>query len=111
MNIKRRTQRHNRIRAKVKGTADRPRASVFRSNGGLIVQIIDDVAGKTLVAVHGFDKKKHTKVEHAALIGKEVAELSKKEGINQIVFDRGGYQYHGRIKALAEAMREHGLSF
>lgn len=111
MNIKRRTQRHNRIRAKVKGTAARPRASVFRSNRGLAVQLVDDVAGKTLVGVHAAPKSKATKTEQATLIGKQVAELAKKKGIASIVFDRGGYQYHGRVKAVAEAMREHGLQF
>jgi large subunit ribosomal protein L18 len=112
MNILQRTRRHNRIRAKVTGTADRPRASVFRSNRQMVVQLIDDVAGKTLVAVHEVLKvKEGGKVGQATVIGKKVAVDAKAKGIEKIVFDRGGYQYQGRVKAVADAMRENGLVF
>lgn len=111
MNSLKRKRRHNRIRAKVKGTPERPRACVFRSNKTIAVQLIDDVSGKTLVAVHGLSSAKKTKMEQAGMVGKHIAEIAKEKGIVSIVFDRGGYLYHGRVKALAEAMREHGLKF
>ncbi len=106
-----RTIRHKRIRAKVKGTAARPRACVFRSNRMVSVQLIDDVAGKTLLSVYGDTKSKATKKEQAEKVGKEVAEVAKKAGITSIVFDRGGYAYQGRVQTVAEAMRAGGLSF
>ncbi|MBI3255563.1 MAG: 50S ribosomal protein L18 [Candidatus Andersenbacteria bacterium] len=106
-----RQRRHNRIRAKVKGTAERPRACVFRSNRLVSVQLIDDTAGKTLLSVYGDAKGKATKREQAAAVGKEVATLAGKQGIKTIVFDRGGYIYRGRVQAIAEAMREGGLVF
>ncbi len=100
-------KRHVRIRAKVKGTTERPRMSVYRSNQGMFVQIIDDVAGKTLVGVRS-DKKN---VEAAKALGLEIAEKAKQNHISTVVFDRGGYMYHGSIKALADAAREGGLVF
>ena len=103
--------RHNRIRAKVRGTAVRPRVSVHRSNRRLTVQIIEDVSGKTLVAFSGVVKKGQTKVQQAAVVGQEVATIAKAAGITQVVFDRSGYRYHGRIAALATALREGGLIF
>lgn len=106
-----RQRRHNRIRAKVKGTAERPRACVFRSNRAVSVQLIDDTTGKTLLSVYGDVKGKATKREQAEKVGKEVATLAAKQGIKTIVFDRGGYIYQGRVQAIAEAMREGGLVF
>src|SRR3989344_1141893 len=93
-----RQRRHNRIRAKVKGTAQRPRACVFRSNKRLSVQVIDDVSGKTLLSVYGVTHSKQTKQEQAAAVGKQVADLAKKAGITTIVFDRGGDAYQGRVE-------------
>lgn len=106
-----RTTRHRRIRAKVKGTATRPRACLFRSASRVSIQLIDDTAGKTLLSVYGELSKKMTKTQQAQVVGKEVAAAAKKQGITHVVFDRGGYKYHGRVKAVAEAMREHGLIF
>ncbi|MBI3251652.1 MAG: 50S ribosomal protein L18 [Candidatus Andersenbacteria bacterium] len=106
-----RQRRHNRIRAKVKGTAERPRACVFRSNKRVSVQVIDDVSGKTLLSVYGQIGDKQTKQEQAVAVGKQVADLAKGAGITKIVFDRGGYAYQGRIEAVAAAMRQGGLLF
>jgi len=107
--------RHRRIRAKIKGTADRPRLVVFRSNKHLFLQIIDDEKGKTLVGIGdvGKDKKlkKTTKTNTAFDLGKKVAEEAVKKNIKSIVFDRGGYAYHGRVKSVAEGAREGGLKF
>ncbi|MBN2638130.1 MAG: 50S ribosomal protein L18 [Bacteroidales bacterium] len=104
-----------RIRKGVNGTADRPRMSVFRSNKQIYVQLIDDLAQKTLVAASSSDKSfeadKVTKTEQAKLVGKLVAERALAAGINTVVFDRNGYLYHGRVKSLAEAAREGGLKF
>ncbi|MBN2615471.1 MAG: 50S ribosomal protein L18 [Bacteroidales bacterium] len=104
-----------RIRKDVNGTADRPRMSVFRSNKQIYVQLIDDLAQKTLVAASssdkGLDADKVTKTEQAKLVGKMVAERALAAGINTVVFDRNGYLYHGRVKSLAEAAREGGLKF
>jgi|SRR5581483_308945 len=97
-----RTRRHRRIRARVVGTPARPRASVFRSNRGITVQLIDDQAGHTLVAAQG---------KLPATVGGEVAKAAKAANITQVVFDRSGYRYHGRVKAVADAMREGGLIF
>ena len=113
------TQRKLRIRRRIRkvssGTAARPRLSVFRSNKEIYAQIIDDVAGKTLVAVSSRDKDlakaKGTKSEMASLVGKAVAERSVKAGIEKVAFDRSGFKFHGRVKALAEAAREGGLVF
>jgi large subunit ribosomal protein L18 len=99
--IKRATRR-NRIRAKVSGTAERPRLSVFRSNKAIYAQLIDDVAGKTLVAANNKD---------AATCGKDIASRAKAAGITSVVFDRGGFIYTGRVKVLADNAREGGLQF
>jgi len=104
-----------RIRKVVSGTSDRPRLSVFRSNKQISVQLIDDLAGKTMVAASSGEKgiveKKGTKTEKAKLVGQLIAERAKEHGIDNVVFDRGGYLYHGRVKALADAAREGGLKF
>ena len=109
-----RERRHRRIRGKVAGTAERPRLAVFRSNKGIFAQLIDDESGKTLGGASWLALKKSfkgNKVEQAAEVGKAVAEAAKKAGIEEVVFDRGGYLYHGRVKALAEGAREGGLKF
>ncbi|HEX3742853.1 MAG TPA: 50S ribosomal protein L18 [Bryobacteraceae bacterium] len=105
---------HRRIRRKLRGTAERPRLAVFRSVAHIYVQVIDDNAGATLVSASTVDKSGKTKggnVAAAQAIGKLVAERAKDKGIKSVVFDRGGYQYHGRIKALADAARGAGLEF
>ena len=112
----RRTRIRRRIRKKLEGTTDRPRLAVFRSNSQVYVQIIDDNAGKTLLAASSKEKsvaanEKTKKTEQAAMVGKLIAEKCKEKGIENVVFDRNGYLYHGRIKALAEAAREGGLKF
>ncbi len=102
------------IRQKIKGTAERPRLSVFRSNKYIYAQLIDDENGKTIAAASSRDKgfsAKGTKVEVAAEVGKAIGELAKKENIETCVFDRGGYLYHGRVKSLADGAREAGLKF
>ncbi|MFI3114738.1 MAG: 50S ribosomal protein L18 [Clostridia bacterium] len=109
---KQRLRRHKRVRAKISGTATRPRLNVFRSNKNITAQIIDDVAGVTLVAatsqsVEGNGSNK----EAAKAVGALVAKLAKEKGIENVVFDRGGYVYHGRVQALAEGAREGGLKF
>ncbi len=109
-----RERRHRRVRGKVAGTATRPRLAVFRSNKGIFAQLVDDESGKTLGGASwlGLPKSfKGNKVEQAAAVGKAVAEAAKKAGIEEVVFDRGGYLYHGRVKALAEGAREGGLRF
>jgi large subunit ribosomal protein L18 len=108
-----RLKRRRRVRAKVRGTAERPRISVFRSNRGLFAQLIDDDAGRTLAAVQWTEESLRTlkPMEQANEAGKLLAERAKAAGIESAVFDRGGYQYHGRVKALAEGAREGGLSF
>jgi large subunit ribosomal protein L18 len=109
-----RERRHRRVRAKISGTAERPRLVVHRSNRGIEAQLIDDVAGKTLAyASHIGVRKgfKGTKSEQAAEVGKQLAAVAKKAGIESVVFDRSGYLYHGRVKALAEGAREGGLIF
>ena len=109
----RRLKRRRRVRAKVRGTAERPRISVFRSNRGLFVQLIDDDAGRTLASVQWTesDLRSLKPMEQATKAGELLAERAKAAGIDSAVFDRGGYQYHGRVKALAEGAREGGLSF
>ena len=106
---------HARIREKLAGTAERPRLAVFRSVAHIYAQVIDDAEGKTLVSASSVDKGgKTTKggnVAAAKAIGKLVAERAKEKGITKVVFDRGGYQYHGRVKALADAARAAGLEF
>lgn len=110
-----RLERHKRIRENLHGTADRPRLNVFRSNANITAQIIDDDKGITLVSASTLEKElKITNggnVEAAKKIGEEIAKRAKKAKITKVVFDRGGYLYHGRVKALAEAARENGLEF
>lgn len=107
-----RFRRHARVRAKIHGAAHRPRLVVFRSLAHIEAQLIDDVAGKTLVATNDrILKLKGTKSERATAVGKAIAELAAAKKITTVVFDRGGYQYHGRVKALAEAARAAGLTF
>ncbi|MGM5470556.1 50S ribosomal protein L18 [Flavobacteriaceae bacterium LMO-SS05] len=105
----------SRIRKVVSGTESRPRLAVFRSNKEIYAQIVDDVSGKTIIAASSRDKDlstaKGTKTEIAALVGKSLAEKALKAGVEAIAFDRGGYQYHGRVKSLAEGAREGGLKF
>lgn len=109
--------RHVRVRAKVHGTSARPRLSVFRSLTNIYAQIIDDEAGKTIVSASTIDNELKgqlngkTKTEAAKMVGRLVAERAKSAGIHAVVFDRGGYKYHGRVAALAEAAREAGLEF
>ena len=109
----RRLKRRRRVRAKITGTAERPRISVFRSNRGIAAQLVDDVAGHTLAAVAWTEAPLREKapMEQAAAAGKLLAERAKAAGVETAVFDRGGYQYHGRVKALAEGAREAGLAF
>ena len=105
---------HKRIRSRVAGTQERPRLAVFRSVNHIYAQVIDDQQGHTLVAASTTEKDLHGKggnVEGAKLIGKAVAERAKEKGITKVVFDRGGYLYHGRVKALADAARAAGLEF
>ena len=100
------------IRTKVSGTAERPRLTVFRSNSQIYAQVIDDTKGVTLASASSLGiKDKMTKSEKAALVGKAIAEAAKKAGVNEVVFDRNGYLYHGRIQSLADAAREAGLQF
>jgi large subunit ribosomal protein L18 len=108
-----RLRRRRRVRAKVSGTAERPRLAVFRSNRGIQAQLIDDVAGHTLAAVSWTegDLKPLARMEQAKRAGELLAERAKATGIEQCVFDRGGYRYHGKVKALAEGAREGGLRF
>jgi len=105
----------SRIRKVVSGTESRPRLAVFRSNKEIYAQIIDDVTGKTIIAASSRDKDinsaKGTKSEIATMVGKSIAEKALKAGVKTIAFDRGGYQYHGRVKSLAEGAREGGLKF
>ena len=109
-----RIKRHNRVRGKISGTAERPRLCVFRSENNIYAQIIDDVAGNTLVSASTVEKDfegKGGNCDAAKKIGALVAERALKKGIEEVVFDRGGYIYHGRVKALAEGAREGGLKF
>jgi len=102
---------HNRIRAKLSGTGERPRLNVYRSLNNIYVQLIDDEKGVTLVSASTIKLKTGGNVAAAREIGKTVAELAVEKGIKKVVFDRGGFLYHGRIKALADAAREAGLEF
>ena len=108
-----RLKRRRRVRAKVSGTAERPRISVFRSNRGVFAQLIDDESGRTLAAVNWTEDelKSLKRMEQASKAGQLLAERAKAAGVETAVFDRGGYQYHGRVKALAEGAREGGLIF
>lgn len=112
----RRIRIKRRIRKVVSGTVEKPRMSIYRSNKGIYVQFIDDLAGKTLVAVSSkqkeiAEKKSITKIEQAKLVGKLAAEKAIEKGITNVVYDRNGYLYHGRVKSLADAAREGGLNF
>ena len=107
---------HDRIRKKMQGTAERPRLNVYRSLNHIYVQVIDDLNGKTLVSASTAEGKKEDRrsggnVASAKAIGKTIAERAKAKGVTQVVFDRGGYIYHGRVKAIADAAREAGLKF
>ena len=109
-----RMKRHSRVRSKISGTPERPRLSVFRSENNIYAQIIDDVAGSTLVSASTVEKGfegNGGNVEAAKKIGALVAERALKKGIEEVVFDRGGYIYHGRVQALADGAREAGLKF
>ena len=109
-----RLRRHRRVRGKVSGTAERPRLAVYRSNRGIFAQLVDDDAGRTLAAASWLDLPasfKGDKSEQAAEVGKLLAAGGKKAGVESVVFDRGGYLYHGRVRALAEGAREGGLQF
>ena len=112
-----RQRRRNRIRARVVGLSDRPRLSVYRSRTGIFAQVIDDVAGKTLVSVNAKEQKaceageRKGKVQASYCLGVLIAEKAKAKGIIKVVFDRGGYQYHGRVAAFAEGARAGGLQF
>jgi large subunit ribosomal protein L18 len=108
-----RLRRRRRVRAKVRGTTERPRLSVFRSNRGVQAQVIDDVAGHTIAAVNWTegDLKDLKAMDQAKRAGELLAERAKAAGIEAVVFDRGGYRYHGRVKALADGAREAGLKF
>ncbi len=104
---------HKRIRRKISGSAERPRLSVYRSNGEIYAQIVDDAQGHTLASISSRKMKelKGTKVERSKETGKAIAQMAKDKGISSVVFDRGGYVYHGRVKAFAEGAREGGLQF
>lgn len=112
-----RSKIHRRIRRKLSGSGSRPRLCVFRSLAHIYAQVVDDLSGKTLVSASSVetavcsDKKKAGNIAAAKMVGKTVAERAKAQGIEAVVFDRGGYLYHGRVKALAEAAREGGLKF
>jgi large subunit ribosomal protein L18 len=109
-----RARRHRRVRGKVAGTAERPRLVVFRSNRGIDAQLVDDASGRTLTGVSWLQLKKTfkgNKTEQAAEVGKQLAAKAKEAGIEEVVFDRAGYLYHGRVKALADGAREGGLRF
>jgi len=111
--VEARRRRHRRVRGKISGTADRPRLVVHRSNRGIFAQLVDDESGRTLAGAGWTSVADDggSKTEQAASVGKALAQAAKKAGIEQCVFDRGGYLYHGRVKALAEAAREGGLRF
>ncbi len=109
-----RVRRHKRVRSKISGTAECPRLNIFRSNKNIVAQVIDDVAGKTLVSASTMDKEVKTKqsnIEAAKEVGELIAKRAIKAGIKNVVFDRGGYIYHGKVQAFAEAAREAGLEF
>jgi len=115
--LRKRTRRHLRIRRKVIGTAERPRLSVYRSLKHIYCQIINDIEGRTLVAASTQSPDLRSEIKYggnvaaAEIVGKKIAEEAKNKGITKVVFDKGGYKYHGRIKALAEAARKYNLSF
>ena len=109
-----RARRHRRVRGRVRGSAERPRLVVFRSNRGIEAQLVDDDAGRTLASASWLGLPKSfegTKSEQAAEVGRRLATAAKQAGVERVVFDRGGYLYHGRVKALADGAREGGLQF
>jgi large subunit ribosomal protein L18 len=107
-----RVRRHNRVRSKVEGQSDRPRLAIFRANQHIYAQVIDDATQKTLASASSMElKSKAKKSEVAAEVGTLIAKKAQDAKVKQVVFDRGGYRYHGRVKALAEAAREAGLEF
>jgi large subunit ribosomal protein L18 len=108
-----RLRRRRRVRAKISGTAERPRLSVFRSNRGVFAQLIDDEDGRTIAAVNWIEPelRKLGPMEQAKRVGELIAERAQQAGVSSCVFDRGGYRYHGRVRALAESAREGGLEF
>ena len=109
-----RLRRHRRVRGKLQGTAERPRLVVFRSNRGVEAQLVDDLTGRTVASASWLKLKKSfkgDKTAQAEAVGKALAEAAKKAGVERCVFDRGGYLYHGRVKALADGAREGGLEF
>ena len=108
-----RLRRRRRVRAKIRGTAERPRLSVFRSNRGVFAQLIDDAGGRTVAAVNWIepDLRKLGPMDQAKKVGELLAQRAKDNGVETCVFDRGGYRYHGKVKALAEGAREGGLEF
>lgn len=111
---KNRARIRKRVRSKINGTTERPRLCVFRSNSQMYAQVIDDVTGKTLASAGSIKKaelQKMAKIEQAKAVGKLIADAAKKAGVKKVVFDRSGYLYHGRVKALADAARENGLEF
>ena len=115
--LRKRLTRHLRIRRKVVGTGERPRLSVYRSLKHIYCQIINDIEGKTLASASTQSTDIKTQIKYggniiaAEIVGKKIAEEAKKKGINKVIFDKGGYKYHGRVKALAESARKHNLSF
>ncbi len=109
--IDRRNKIKTRIRGKVSGTAERPRMSVFRSNKGIYVQLIDDLAGRTLAAASSKGMGEGTKTEIAGKVGELIAKKAAEVGVTEVVFDRNGYLFHGRVKSLADAARKAGLKF
>lgn len=112
-----RKKRHNRVRMKISGTSDRPRLNIYRSSKHTYAQVIDDTEGNTIVAASTIDKEVlpliggKNKKEQATIVGRFVAERAKAAGISSVVFDRGGFKYHGRVEALAKSAREGGLKF
>jgi large subunit ribosomal protein L18 len=108
-----RLRRRRRVRAKISGTAERPRLSVFRSNRGIFAQLVDDAAGRTVAAVNWIEPELRSlgRLDQAKRAGELLAERAKSAGVETCVFDRGGYRYHGRVRALAEGAREGGLKF
>jgi large subunit ribosomal protein L18 len=109
-----RQRRHKRVRGKVTGTAERPRVVVTRSNKGISGQVVDDTSGRTIASAHWLQVEplhKGNKTEQAAEVGRMLARNARREGVEEVVFDRSGYLYHGRVKALAEALRDGGLKF
>lgn len=109
--IARRNKIKTRIRGKISGTAQRPRMSVFRSNKGIYVQLIDDLAGRTLCAADSRNINEGTKTEISAIVGENIAKKALEAGITEVVFDRNGYLFHGRVKSLADGARKAGLKF